>query len=295
MRIDSRAHALLAFTLAFTVGFLACSSPKSGATVGHKPAGSPDSTAPVSSGIREYSVRATDYAFSNLPLHAPAGWLTFRMSNSGNETHMLAIASVPAGYTTASFTDSIVNSHLPQNTQFWAGVDVVSPGDTGVVSVFLPAGNYLAMCFVQSADGTRHVQRGMVGAFDVVAATDTGATSFVDGVVTLSHKRIRLSGPTLRTGIRTLRVASSNSNPQDFQILKLRPGRSARDALKWFTNRNTVAPAAEAVGGVSSIHAGQRATVTVNFTPGDYLLFFQLDGTDRRPAFALVPLTIRGR
>ncbi|MEO7040821.1 MAG: hypothetical protein ABI035_01020 [Gemmatimonadaceae bacterium] len=249
----------------------------------------------MSSGIRDYVVRASDYAFSNLPLHAPAGWLTFRMANAGEETHMLSIASVPGGYMTSTFIDSLVHARLPLHTKFWAGVDVVSPGDTGVVSVFLPAGRYVAMCFVQSADGMRHIQRGMVGQFDVVAVSDTGTTDFVDGVVTLSRKRIRLSGPPLKRGIRTLRVASSNANPQDFQLLKLRPGRSASDALKWFTHRNIVAPAAEALGGVSSIYAGQRATMTVNFTPGEYLLVFQLDGTDAHPAFAQLPLTIRGK
>lgn len=295
MKINIHARAIVALALTSGLGFLGCGRSDSTPTGGRKAGVPADSMAPVSSGIRDYSIRAADYAFSNLPLHAAAGWLTFRLSNSGSETHMLSIASVPEGYTTAALEDSIVNLHLPKDARFWAGVDVVSPGDTGVVSVFLPAGDYVAMCFVQSADGTRHIQRGMVGAFDVVAVRDTGVTFFVDGVVTLSRKRIRLSGPTLKAGIRTLRVASSNAAPQDFQILKLRPGRSARDALKWFANRNTMAPAAEAVGGVSSIFAGQRATVTVNFTPGDYLLFFQLDGTDRHPAFAQLPLTIRDR
>lgn len=291
IRLNRFARTLIGVSLAV----IACSNPNSAATSGRKLAESTDSTAPVSSGIREYSVRATEYAFTNLPLHAPAGWLTFRLANAGNETHMLSIASVPAGYTTSTFMDSIVNSRLPRDTKFWAGVDVVSPGDTGVVSVFLPAGKYVAMCFVQSAGGTRHVQRGMVGSFDVVAATDTGTTSFVDGIVTLSHKRIRLSGPRLKPGVRTLRVASNNPNPQDFQLLKLRPRRSARDAFKWFANRNTVAPAAQAIGGVSSIYAGQQATMTVNFTPGDYLLFFQLGGTDTRPTYAQLTLTIPPR
>ncbi len=290
MRTDHCAKALIALCLAFS----ACDRSTSVGSSAQKSVAS-DSTAPISSGIRDYSIGAADYAFTGLPLHAPVGWLTFRMANAGQETHMLSIASVPTGYTTAAFVDSLTHLHVPHDTRFWAGVDVVSPRDTGVVSVFLPAGKYVAMCFVQSADGSRHIQRGMLGSFDVVSAPDTGTTAFVDGVVTLSHKRIRVSGPKLKPGLRTLRVASSNSTPQDFQLLKLRPGRSARDAIKWFTNRNTVAPAAEAVGGVSSIYAGQQATMTVNFTPGEYLLLVQLDGTDRHPAFAQLELDIPRR
>jgi hypothetical protein len=259
---------------------------------GHQSAVRTDSVVPVSSGIRDYVVGASDYAFRGLPLHAPAGWLTFRMPNSGHETHMLAIASVPNGYTVSAFIDSLVHAHIGHDTKFWAGVDVVSPGDTGVVTVFLPAGQYAAACFVQSADGTRHVQQGMAGAFDVVASADTGSAGFVDAIVTLSHKHIRLTGPALERGVRTLRVASSNPQPLDFQLLKLRPGRSPSDALRWFSNRNTIAPAADALGGVSSIGAGQKATMTVDFTPGKYLLVFQLDGTDRHPKFAQLALDI---
>lgn len=291
MRIRRRYAALAALFIA-SVG---CSKADRTVATARDTAAVRDSAQPVSSGIRDYTVGANDYAFTGLPLHAPAGWLTFRMANSGHETHMLSIASVPDGYTVAAFTDSLVRMRLPRTTKFWAGVDVVSPGDSGVVSVFLPAGQYAAICFVQSADGSRHVQKGMVGSFDVVASADTGVTGFVDAIVTLSRKHIRMSGPMLKPGVRTLRVASSNSQPQDFQLLKLSPGRSARDALKWFTNRNTVAPAAEALGGVSEIYAGQKATMTVHFTPGDYLLVFQLDGTDARPAFAQLALTIPPR
>jgi hypothetical protein len=70
------------------------------------------------------------------------------------------------------------------------------------------------------------------------------------------------------------------------------PGRSATDALTWFGNRTTLAPAAEAVGGVSSIHSGQRASVTVNFTPGVYLLFYAADEADPHPVFVQRTVTI---
>jgi hypothetical protein len=281
--------------VALSLAFVACNKSNSAVATGQDSASAIDSVTPVSSGIRDYVVGAGDYAFRGLPLHAPAGWLTFRLANGGHETHMLSIASVPDRYTVAAFIDSLVRMKLPSGTKFWSGVDVVSPGDTGVVSVFLPAGRYVASCFVQSADGGRHVEKGMVGSFDVVASPDTGSNDYADAIVTLSNKHIRIAGPALRRGVRTIRVASSNAKPQDFQLLKLRPGRSARDALKWFTNRNIVAPAAEALGGVSEIHAGQKAAMTVDFTPGNYLLVFQLDGTDKRPKFAQLALTIPSR
>jgi hypothetical protein len=79
---------------------------------------------------RTFTLTASDFAYRGLPVHAPAGWLTFRLVNTGRETHMLAVARVPAGSTTADFVDSLVRVHIAPNTTFWSGVDVVSPGDT---------------------------------------------------------------------------------------------------------------------------------------------------------------------
>jgi hypothetical protein len=239
--------------------------------------------APVS---RDQLIVASDYAFRGLPMHAHAGWLTLRLVNTGQETHMLAVAPIPTGYTTSGFVDSLVHLRIAPNTTWWSGVDVVSPGDTAVITVFFPAGEYAVSCFVKSGDGALHVVKGMVGSFDVIAARDTGVAPKVDGVVTLTRDRVGVHGAALTSGVRTLRVVSNNPHPQDFQILKLLPGRSAQDALTWFTHRTTLGPAAEAVGGVSSIYSGQRASVTVRFTPGAYVLFFPVEGADAHPAFA---------
>jgi hypothetical protein len=246
--------------------------------------------APVS---RDRLIVASDYAFRGLPTHAHAGWLRLRLVNAGRETHMLSVARIPAGYSPAAFVDSLVHLRIPPATIWWSGVDVVSPGDTAVVTAFFPAGAYAVSCFVASGDGSMHVVKGMVGSFDVIAARDTGAAPDVDGVVTLTRRHIGLRGAPMTSGVRTLRVVSSNSTPQDFQILKVFPGRTVREALAWFTHRTTLAPAAEAVGGVSSIHSGQHASVTVRFTPGVYLLFYAVDETDAHPAFVQRKVTIQ--
>jgi hypothetical protein len=276
------------------LGLLACCTACGRRASAHASAGASDSGATTSRGeapvSRDRLIIANDYAFRGLPTHAHAGWLTLRLVNAGKETHMLSVARIPAGYSPAAFVDSLVHLRIPPATTWWSGVDVVTPGDTAVVTAFFPAGAYAVSCFVASGDGSMHVVKGMVGSFDVIAARDTGAAPNVDGVVTLTRRHIGLRGAPMTSGVRTLRVMSSNSTPQDFQILKLLPGRSVQDGLDWFTHRTTLAPAAEAVGGVSSIHSGQRASVTVRFTPGVYLLFFSVDEAD--PHSALVQRTV---
>jgi hypothetical protein len=249
-------------------------------------------TSAVSTGPRDYLITATDYAYTGLPIHAPSGWMTLRLANRGGEQHMLGVLAVPNGYTPATFVDSLVRQHLPQTVKGWAGVDVVSPGDTAVISAYFAPGQYAVGCFVKSPDGTLHVAKGMAGSFDVVATADTGTAPASDAVATMSGNAIKLGGLPLDSGVRTVRVLSDGPNFRDFQVLKLLPGRSSQDALRWYANRATVVPAATAIGGVSGMYSGQKAAMTVNFTPGAYVMLFDIQDAQGHPGFAHHSFTI---
>jgi len=62
---------------------------------------------------RTFVVTASDFAYRDLPVHAPAGWVTVRMANAGHELHMFATAAVPHGYTAASLEAAILKGHVP--------------------------------------------------------------------------------------------------------------------------------------------------------------------------------------
>ena len=256
------------------------------------PMGAPHDSA-VASATRDYLVTATDYAYTGLPVHAPSGWVTLRLANRGSEQHMLGVLAVPVGYTPATFVDSLVHQHIPPDVKGWAGVDVVSPGDTAIVSAYFPPGQYAVGCFVKSPDGVLHVVKGMAGSFDVVAAADTGLAPVSDAVATMSGSNIDLTGTPLKSGVRTLRVLSDGPHFRDFQLLKLLPGRSSQDALTWYANRATVAPAATAIGGVSGMYAGQKASMTANFTPGSYVMLFDIQDARGHPGFVHRTFAIR--
>jgi hypothetical protein len=269
-----------------------CGKPEAPAAAGNRVSASPP---PAAVGPRNYIITATDYAYTGLPVHAPSGWVTLRLANRGTEQHMLGVLAVPAGYTAGSLVDSIVHLHVPQNAKSWAGVDVVSPGDTATISAVFAPGQYAVGCFVKSPDGAFHVVKGMVGSFDVVATQDTGSAPATDAVVTMTGSDIKLAGATLRSGVRRLRVVSDGSHYRDFQLLKLLPGRSSQDALTWYANRATMAPAATAIGGVSGMDSGQNAVMTANFTPGSYVMLFDIQDAHGRPGFAHRSLTIPAR
>jgi hypothetical protein len=206
---------------------------------------------------------------------------------------MLGVLAVPTGSTPATFVDSLVRQHLPQDVKSWAGVDVISAGDTAVISAYFPHGQYAVGCFVKSPDGALHVVKGMAGSFNVLATADTGTAPANDAVATMTGNDIELTGRPLKSGVRTFRVASDGAHFRDFQLLKLLPGRSSQEALRWYANRATVAPAATAIGGVSGMYSGQKAAMTVNFTPGSYVMLFDIQDAHGHPGFVHRAFAIR--
>ena len=242
--------------------------------------------APASDTNRTILITAHDYSYTGVPVHAPAGWLRMRMVNAGKELHMLAIADVPRGYTTATLIDSLLHNRAVGHMQNWGGVNATGPDDTSSVSVFLPAGDYVFGCFIQSADGKEHFNKGMLGSLHVVAAPDTGSRPSADAVVTLSDYHIGMTAGTIKRGTRTLRVRNTVDRGHDLLILKLLPGHSVAEALKWFEDPANGAPAAAAIGGVTALHKGEDAFVTAAFTPGTYVLICIMQ-TNGKPHFDL--------
>ena len=228
--------------------------------------------APLPASTHTVFITAHDYSFTGLPAQLPAGWVNFRMINAGRELHMLATFSVPHGYTAATLLDSLLHGHFPPNVQEWGGPNAVAPGDTGVVSLFLPAGQYVAGCFVKSADGKTHFMKGMMGSFEVVGAQGGASPLSYEDTVTLSTYRIAMSGVTLRPGIRTLLVRNAAKERHDVVILKVLSGHSVDDALRWFANVAVGTPAAIPVGGTTALHTGEHAFVNAKLTPGAYVL-----------------------
>ncbi|HEY5022029.1 MAG TPA: hypothetical protein VII30_06025 [Gemmatimonadaceae bacterium] len=228
----------------------------------HSPAPSP----------RTVLITATDYAFSIPQPVLPAGWVTIRMANAGRELHMFATASVPPGYTASSLLDSLLHDRLHAPLTEWGGPNAVAPGDTGSVSLFLPAGEYVMACFVESPDGKTHFVKGMMGILHVVAAADSGSPPTSSHLVTLTTYGIAVTGVTISPGRQMLGVRNDAKERHDLVVLKVLSGHSVADALAWFRNPSTGSRAATTIAGTTGLHPGEQAFVHARFTPGTYVL-----------------------
>jgi len=242
------------------------------ATTGHAAVAAPPPVHAKRAVNRTFVVTATDFAYRGLPIHVPAGWVTLRMANAGHELHMFATASVPHGYSASSLEAALLTNHLPGHITEYGGPNAVVPGDTTTVSMFLPAGSYMVACYVKSPDWKLHYLKGMMGSFDVVAASDTGAPPPSDRRVTLSTYSIAMLGAPLKPGMRTFLVRNTARETHDFVILKVLLGHTVAQALKWFATLPPGAPAAEPVGGTTGIHTGDQVLVPARLTPGQYVL-----------------------
>ncbi|HSU97966.1 MAG TPA: hypothetical protein VLI40_12095 [Gemmatimonadaceae bacterium] len=235
---------------------------------------------------RTLTLTANDYAFTGMTARVSAGWVTIRMVNAGKELHMFASASVPRGMTTGAVLDSIMKDRVPKGFTEWGGPNAVAPGDTNTVTLFLPAGSYVVGCFVVSPDGKTHFMKGMMGSFEVIAARDTGVAPVSDRNIVLSTYHIAMDGGPLSKGPHVFMVRNSVKQTHDFVILKVLPGHTVAQALKWFGNPPVGAPAAEPIGGTTGMHLNEQGYVNARFTPGTYVLVCWMK-TNNKPHFQL--------
>ncbi len=141
------------------------------------------SAPPISTGVRDYTIGANDYAYTRPSASRTRGWLTLRLVNTGNEQHMLGVVPVPVGLYRRHFyrfghtpshtceREELARCGCRESARHWYSHRVFPPGE------------YVVSCFVKSPDGTYHVVKGMAGSFDVVAYSDTGVTPHADAVL----------------------------------------------------------------------------------------------------------------
>ena len=182
------------------------------------------------------TITATDYAFTGLSAPVPAGWVTFRMVNTGHEFHMLATAVVPRGYTVSAFEDSLLHAQEPPPLKEWGGPNAVAPGGVTEVTLYFPPGEYMAGCFVTSSDGKTHFEKGMMGSFHVVASADSGSHPVAHSDVALATYGITTAGAPITRGMQTLAVHNTAKESHDLVVLRVLPGHTVEQALAWFGN-----------------------------------------------------------
>ena len=231
----------------------------------------------------EVTVTATEYSFA-APASVPAGYVKLRMVNRGREPHHVQLIRLAPGKTFADFQQAMRNPGPPPA---WAlpvgGPGAADPRGEANATTYMPAGEYVLLCWVPAPDGQPHVMKGMIRPLTATARKRaTGSAPKADVSMRLVDYGFDLSKP-IRRGRRTVAVWTDAPQPHEVILVRLNAGVTAAQFLQAI-ERPTGPPPGSFVGGVSGLAPRERAYFTANFQPGTYtLLCFVSDHKDGRP------------
>ena len=247
-------------------------------------------------GPAELTYTATEYAYATAgdtgagPI--TAGEVAITVTNEGAEEHQLSIAKLREGRTlddlAALGSDP---SQLGEVLETYGGPNGIAPGETVTSTQFLPAGDFLFLCFIPAPDGEPHAVKGMLMPVTVegdaeapVAPTDGEALVLDDfefGLGT-AEEPAEISGGDLV-------ITNEGTQPHEAAIYTLPEGTTNEDVVAYFSDPNAEAsgpPPLVGAGGIGPIDAGRFAEVTLE--SGDYVFVcFIPDAETGAPHFAL--------
>ncbi|MGK2849899.1 MAG: hypothetical protein ACSLFN_03175 [Candidatus Limnocylindrales bacterium] len=283
-RAGRLAMSALTMVAVFALGACAGSTPSAGAS------GSADASAPAG-GVQDLEITGTDFAFET-PASVPAGPTRITLVNAGKEEHQAQIAGIKEGSTFEDLTAALAG---PDESAALAlltlsgGPTGVQPGASRSTTSDLPAGNYVFLCFVQSADGIPHLAKGMIAPIEVTASTAAGTVPAGDTKLTLQDFAF-VGLDTLSAGAHEVAVTNNGPQPHEATIVKLADGVAAADLAAMFTSTAPPSgpPPFTTAGGVAGIAPGATVNMTVDLPAGNYaFLCFVPDPASGAPHAAL--------
>jgi uncharacterized cupredoxin-like copper-binding protein len=264
---------------------------RSVATVLGAPAAKTHTKTPARKAANVVTVVTNEYAFE-APASIPAGPTTFRLVNKGKELHHVWIVRLDQGKTAQEYMQALqaaAKGEAPPPV--WAtdmgGPQQGMPGALADATVNLTAGNYLIVCHIPSPDGVPHLAKGMFKPLTVTAtAAPAAAGPKADVTMALRDYDFVLSTP-LTAGRHTVRIVNEAEQFHEVFIVRLLPGKTAKEALAWVEAGMKGPPPMMLVGGSSGLSKGRDVEFTADFSAAEYaLLCFLPDMKDGKPHVA---------
>jgi uncharacterized cupredoxin-like copper-binding protein len=217
------------------------------------------------------TVTARDFAFG-APATIPAGLTTVRLVSQGAEMHHVQLVRLDEGHTVAELMElaRTEDQPIPAWATFVGGPNVHAPGAHSEATVKLEPGNYAIVCYIPSADGVPHIRKGMVKPLTVAPAAAGGSLGAAEVRMTLRDYSFETT-PEITAGKRTIDVVNAAGQPHEAVLMRLAPGKTPQDLLGWIQSPLGPPPATP-MGGTSILSRGETNRISVDFTPGEYVL-----------------------
>lgn len=257
--------------------------------------------------IPEIQLGAADFSFS-LPDTVAGGLVRLHLTNGGQEGHHAQLIRLNDGVTRAQFDamfgevmaavpteGEVAFLRLFEIATLQGGPSVVAPGEHADVTLDLPPGEYLLLCFVSSPDGIPHLVKGMRRWLTVTdGPAEAPAPPIAAGRVDMADFTFT-QVPPMDSGPVVLEVINSGREPHEMVIIRLE-GVTLDSALAIMMAPPPPEGAAPSgpppfrfAGGLQAIMPGQRAWATVDLPPGNYALvcFIPSGANEGRPHIGL--------
>jgi hypothetical protein len=234
--------------------------------------------------ISEVSFTAADYTFSG-PDEIAEGWVKFVLTNEGPQPHHIQLVKLDEGKTVDDLKTALAAEPeiYPAWARVYGGPNAPDPGGTTSAIVFLDAGNYAVICIIPDAEGTPHVQHGMMKALTVTESRGPIAGEpKADVLIDLAD--FAFTVPTSVTaGEHLIRFSNTGRQIHEAVLVKLTEGTTAEAYLNAPLD---APPPGISYGGIAGIEPGNGQYINVDFEPGNYALFcFLPDPETHAPHF----------
>ena len=245
------------------------------------------SASPATGVGQELAIDVKEYAFA-APASIPAGPTHIVVNNVGKEDHQAQVAKLDDGTTFQDFTTTLQSGDFPgalSKLQLVGGPTGVAPGSTVATSTNLAPGQYVFLCFVQSADGVPHVAKGMISQLDVTGTASTGSLPAGDSQLALQDFAF-VGSDTLTAGQHTITVTNKGPQIHEATVVKLNEGVTVEQLRQAFTASPAPSgpPPATGAGGVAGISPGTTVTMDLDLQPGNYaFICFVPDAATGKP------------
>lgn len=221
----------------------------------------------------ELVVVVTDKALE-VPRQVEAGLVNVRLFNRSSGPQHITILKVDRLDRVASISEYLRSGdwNVPWINRM-GGPQSMPPGGVSSVSMVLEAGRYVvAQLPPVYKPGASLLLRDVVELAVVPRAGPAVAAALPPTSVTLTmyEWNYTVEGP-LNAGRRTIRVHNAGQFEHEVAIVRLLAGRTIDEAVKWAQDPSGPSPY-EGVGGTTNIAGGRSVNVTVDLTPGDYVL-----------------------
>jgi hypothetical protein len=236
---------------------------------------------------QEVTFRASDFAFTGPDTIAP-GMTRITMVNDGPTEHHLILIRIDDDHTLQELYEfAAANPNAePEWITFYGAANAVSTGGSTGSTVYLPEGQYVAVCFIVDTDGVSHLAKGMSRGLVVTGTPVDAPPPVASGKIEMSDFTYQL--PTLTAGTHTFQMTNAGAQTHEAQLVRLDDGVTPEQFLASFAPGATTPPPGKFLGGSGAISAGVENWWTVDLEPGQYIILcFVPDTNSHAPHFVM--------